>query len=121
MHAGIRRALQHTGTSRHDRIEVAEQHHRNPQVRARHEFKHRVEMDAMRERHLRTGLDDGPVGHRVGKRHADLQHVGAGSLESLPERHAAFRIGMSSGGITDERAATAGPQRFKSGSQHREF
>ena len=71
----------------------------------------------MIERNLRTPLNDRSIGERVGKWHADLDHIGSRAFEASKQRDTPFGIGMSSRYIADERFATVCASRGKARGQ----
>ena len=60
-------------------------------------------------------LDRGAVGHRVGKRHADLDQVGAGTGEALEQRERGFGVGIAGCQVNDEPGAALLAQLAKRG------
>ena len=64
-----------------DRIVIAHEHDRRLGValaEGAHQLEGAAHGLARAERPLRRGLDRRAVGHRIGERHAELDHVGAG-------------------------------------------
>jgi len=43
------------------------------------------------ERALGSALDDRAIGHRVGERHAEFEHIGAGAHQRVHQRHRHLR------------------------------
>src|SRR4029453_2297735 len=60
------------------------------------------------------GLDRRAVGHGIGKRHAELDDVGAGGRKRLQDRKRACVIGVARGDEGDEARAALALQRRKS-------
>src|SRR5690606_12537445 len=56
-------------------------------------------------------LDGGTVGHRVGERHADLDHVGAGSGQAAQDRERGLAVRIAGTDIGDEAGAAGLPER----------
>ena len=91
-----------------DRIVVAHQHDRRVVV-ALAELAHHGERLLQRlpglERALRRRLDRGAVRHRIGERHAELDHVGAGRRQRLEDRERGLGIGIAGGEEGHQRGA----------------
>jgi hypothetical protein len=67
------------------RVRVTHQHHRRAVVgaaEAAHHVQHVAQPDAALKRSLAGTLDHRTVGHRVGERHAELDHVGAAAASA---------------------------------------
>jgi hypothetical protein len=93
-----------------DRIEIAHQHDRRRRVVAA-EFgnptQYLLQADAARQRAFARMLDHRTVGHRIGKRHADLDQVRAGVDQRMQQRHDAVRIGIAGGDERDQPGAAS--------------
>ena len=53
-------------------------------------------------------LDHRAVGHRVGERHAEFDHVGAGRRQGLQHRERGLRVGIAGRDEGDEGGAAGG-------------
>jgi hypothetical protein len=51
----------------------------------------------VRQRTLGSALDRGAVGHRIGKRHAELDDVGAARHQGAHQRQAGIRVRVARG------------------------
>ena len=71
---------------------------------------HVGEADTLRERALGGALDHGAVGHRVGERHAELDHVGAGGNEPVQDRLHRVARRISGGDVRYQRGAPRGAE-----------
>ncbi|MNN41327.1 hypothetical protein D3C81_1554410 [compost metagenome] len=86
-----------------DRVGVAHQHHRGFGIglaELAHPLQHLRQRHALRQRALGGALDHRAVGHRVGERHAQLDHVGAARHQRVHQRHGQAGLGIAGG---DER------------------
>ncbi len=100
-----------------DRIRVAHQHDGRllvARAKALHVVEHAVKRHAFRERALRRALDHGAVGHRVGERHAELDHVGAAFGERVHQLDGLRRVRVSRGDERNQPLATLGGECGKS-------
>ena len=89
------------------RVGVAEDDDRRRHLRPhlRDHRQRRPQAAAGRERPLGRALNHRAVGQRIGERHADLEHVGAGAIERLQDLGRARQIRIAGGRVRDE----AGP------------
>src|SRR5688572_5467973 len=58
-------------------------------------------------------LDHGPVRHRVGERHPELEDVRARFDQPAHQRNGERRMGIAGGDVGDERLALVAPQRLE--------
>ena len=80
---------EHFHAHRLDRVRIAHQNDRRLHVapaERRDEIEHVVQAHALRQRTFGSALDHRAVGHRIGKRHAELDDVGAGVDERVDDR-----------------------------------
>ena len=101
-----------------DGVEVAHQHHRRIRVvpaELRDRLQHPAQPGAARDRALGTALDGRAVGHRIGERHAELDHVGAGRDQRVHRRHGRLQRGIAGGQERDQRLAAGGLQLLELG------
>ena len=112
IHAGVLRAVRERGDAhRLDRVGVAhEDHGRGRIARAKiaHHGEHVGQAHALRQRALAGTLDHRPVGHRIGKRNAELDDVGAIGDQRF---HDAARRGERRVASRDERDQRSAPGR----------
>ena len=83
-----------------DRVGVAEHDHGRSGIarpELRDEPEHVLQRYAVLQRPLARALDHRTVGHRVGERHADLDHVGAALHQRVHDRHGERRLGVAGG------------------------
>ena len=88
-----------------DRVVIAHQHQGRIPVRAAEaadQAEHVAETRARLERPQRRGLDRRAVGHRIGERHAELDHVGAGLRQPFEDRPRRGGVGIAGGDEGDE-------------------
>ena len=116
--AGGARAVERVRACGDDRVEVGEEHDGNAEPRRGDEIERAVERHALLERLLRTRLDDRAVGHGIGERHADLEHVRSGVLEAAHEVEAPLAVRVARGHVADQRTAARRAQRGESFVQH---
>jgi hypothetical protein len=101
-----------------DGIRIPHQHDGRGRVacteRAYH-VQHVAQADALREGALGRPLDDGPVGHRIGERDAELEDVGAAGDERMQDAGGGCERGIADRDVRDQRGAPAGAQRGERG------
>ncbi|MNT25593.1 hypothetical protein D3C72_1611170 [compost metagenome] len=88
-----------------DGIGIAHQHHGRRLVRLAeltHVAEHVVDADVEFQGPLAGALDDGAFGHGVGKRHAQLEHVGAALDERVHQGHGGVGAGVAGGNEGDQ-------------------
>jgi hypothetical protein len=112
--ARIRREL-HKAIGSHplDRVRVPHQHDRSGLIAAAKisdELQTLLQTHPLADRAVRSPLDHRPIGHRVGKRHAQLDHVGPGPCQRVHQRHRALRRGVAARHVRNQPGATLGAQ-----------
>src|SRR5690242_1039449 len=88
-----------------DRVRIAHQHQRCPDValaKLSGERKHVLQRDALSERALGRPLDHRPVGHRIGERNAELDDVGAGTDQCVEDRRRLGERRVAGGHVRDQ-------------------
>ena len=101
------RARKGIGARGDDGIEIAEEHEWHIHGRLPHQLERAVEGHPQLERALRARLDHGTVGERIGKWHADLDHIRARLRHAAQQCERPRAVGMSCGDVDDERLAVA--------------
>ena len=91
VNAGCGRACERARSRGDDRVQIAEQHERHIHRSLGRQLEHAVERHPLLERALRARLDDRTIGERIGERHAELDHVGAGARRCLAAARASAR------------------------------
>ena len=94
-----------------DRVEVTHQHHRGVVIafaEPAHAVEHERPPRPASQRTLGTALDGRAVGHRVGERHAQLDHVGAGLDQRVHHRHGGIERGITGGDERNQGLAAPG-------------
>jgi hypothetical protein len=88
-----------------DRVGIAHQDNRRLAVVGPESDDHREhlpEADALRQCPLRGTLYGGPVGHRIGERHAKLDDVGTCADQRMQQGHGQCRVGVTCGNERDQ-------------------
>ena len=101
-----------------DRIVVAHQHDRRGVVALAKVAHHGERLDHVLtgvERAQAGGLDRRTVGHRIGERHAEFDHVGAGLRQRLEDRERGLAVGIARHGEGHERGAAFARQLGEAG------
>ena len=96
---------------RFDRIGVAHEHDRRHRVGAAEVANHVedvVQADALRQRAFARALDHRPVGHRIGKRHAQLDDVRAGRDQRVHDRARRGERRVARSDVGNQRRASGG-------------
>src|SRR6185312_2779645 len=75
----------------------------------RDEIEHVAKADTLRERALGSALDDRPIGHRIGKRHAELDDVGARLYEAVDNRARHRQRWITCGHVRNQHRAAGVP------------
>src|SRR5690606_21363277 len=99
-------------------VRVAHQHDRRGVVRlteVAHEAEHLCEADTLGQRAFAGALDDRAVGHGIGERHAELDHVAAGVRQYVHQLDGVVRLGVARGDVGNQRLAAAGGQGLEGG------
>lgn len=66
-----------------------------------------LQVDATRQRTLAGALNHRAVGHGIGKRNAELQHVGTGLHQSVQQRHGGLGRGVARSDVGNQGLATS--------------
>ncbi|GFF05126.1 hypothetical protein SM139_0307 [Stenotrophomonas maltophilia] len=100
------------------RVEVAHQHHRGLRV-ALAELRHGLQDVAAAsppcQRALGAALDGRAIGHRVGERHAQLDHIGTGLNQRVHDRHGGLQRGITGSDEGNQRLALLLAQALETG------
>jgi hypothetical protein len=97
-----------------DRIGVAHQHHRRRGVLAAefgHQRQHPAQAHAVCQRTFRSALDRRSIRHRIGKRHAKFNDVGAARNQCPHQRQSQIGMRVAGGDEGDQGLAALGGKR----------
>ena len=112
--AGLARAIgKCRRPHRLDRIRVAHQHDGCGRValpKSRDRVEHVIEADVLRQRTLRGALNHGPVGHRVGKRHTELDDIGTRRDQGVHDRQRHGKRRIAHRDVRNEPRAAGGAE-----------
>jgi hypothetical protein len=92
---------------------VPHQHNRSRRIRQpklAHELDRLAQSDTVANRPLGSTLDHGSVGHRIGKRHAELDDIRTRTRQSVQQRHGKRGFGVAGGDVGNQPLATRGPK-----------
>ena len=117
VHAGLGSGGGKTGgTADLDRIQVAHQDHGRGGIgftESTHRVQHEGQPGTTCQRALGAALDHRAIGHGVGKRHAQFDHVGAGRGQCMHDRHGRFQRRVAGADERHQRLATGRTQRVQ--------